>query len=136
MKSAVKLILFLPLLPVWPCAARSTLTAAESRTLAVAAMPREAKSRAVTIELDREQSGCAIYHAYGLIGEAPNFMTATLGWWSVDLRTGEVWTELSSQRVISAKITKMQQQVRRRLGVSDGEVSASIANPCYERYSK
>ena len=37
------------------------------------------------MELDREQSGCAIYHAYVVQGPAPEFHTVTLGWWSVDL---------------------------------------------------
>jgi len=46
------------------------LTSAEARQLAVAAMPKEAKSRGVTIELDRDQNGCEIYHAYALGGIA------------------------------------------------------------------
>jgi hypothetical protein len=74
------------------------MTTKEARGLAVAGMPNEAKGRGVTIELDREQSGCAICHAYGIGATAPQFFTVTLGWWSVDLRTGEVWDELRGHR--------------------------------------
>jgi len=102
----------------------------------MAAMPKkEVQKRGVTIELDRQQSGCAIYHAYGLTS-GPPFATLTIGWWSVDLRTAEVWDELSSKRVTSGEIAAIQRTVRRRLGVKAEEISAAFANPCYERYSK
>lgn len=132
MISGVLLPLFSASLP----AVQPRLSLAEARVLAVAAMPKEVKTRGVTIELDREQSGCAIYHFYTLGGIAPEFTAPTLGWWSVDLRTGEVWNEGHSERVTSRRILRMQRGVRKRLGVSDGEISAAIAKPCYERYSK
>jgi hypothetical protein len=112
------------------------LTSAEARQLAVAAMPKEAKSRGVTIELDRDQNGCEIYHAYALGGIAPQFMTFTLGWWSVDLRTAEVWNELRSERVTGPQIEQMQRAIRKRLAVTMDEVAASVADPCYGRYTK
>lgn len=133
---ALNRILLIALFAYSASAIQPKLTLPEARRLAVSAMPKEARNRGVTIELDREQSGCAIYHAYVISGSEPEFNTATLGWWSVDLRTGEVWNELGSERITGDKISRMQRKIRKRLAVSSSEVSASIASPCYERYSK
>ena len=106
------------LLLVLPFAGASEggLTPIESRKLSVAAMPKkEVQKRGATIDLDRQQSGCAIYHAYGLTSEPP-FATLTIGWWSVDLRTAEVWDELDSKRVTNGETAAIQRTVRRRLG--------------------
>jgi hypothetical protein len=113
------------------------LLSVESRKLAMAAMPKnEVKRSGVTIELDREQSQCAIYHAYRLSASGPPFMTITVGWWSVDLRTAEVWDELNRKRAVNPQVDAIQRSVRRRLRVRGDEISTSISNPCYERYSK
>jgi len=137
MDTAAKMLcILLPLFAVLSPAVQPALTLSEARRLAVAPMPREAKSHGMTIELDRKQGGCAIYHVYSIGGEAAYFNTATLGWWSVDLRTAEVWNELGSERVTTPEIGRIPRELRKRLGVSDDEVSASIANPCFERYLK
>jgi hypothetical protein len=123
---------------------RKTLTQAEARKLALAAMPDEVRNppsvverdqRRVTIELDRDQSGCAVYHAYR-VTPGDETMTFTVGWWSVDLPTGEVWDEVYSKRVTNREIEAIQTAIRRRLRVTPAEASASISRPCYERYSK
>ncbi len=133
MRALCALLLFL--LPL-SFADQQKLTSADTRKLALAAMPkRVATSRRVTIELDREQSQCAIYHAYQL-SSGPPYMTFTLGWWSVDVRTAEVWDDLNSKRVTNEAIEEIQGSVRKRLGVTPEEIAASISNPCYERYSK
>jgi hypothetical protein len=110
------------------------LTPAETRELAFTAMPKAAKVRGVRIELDREQSGCAVYHAYRDIGEAPLVRTLTLGWWSVDLQTGEVWDELNSRRVTTRQVEEIQHTLRKRLEITAEAISASISKPCYDRY--
>jgi hypothetical protein len=133
--AAKMLCILLPLFSTSSPAAQRRLTQPEARRLALAAMPKEAKTRAVTVELDHEHNGCAIYHEYTLGGSAPYFNTATLGWWSVDLRTGEVWNE-HSERVTNSRLVRMQRGARKHHGVRDGEVSAAVANPCDERYSK
>jgi len=112
------------------------LTSAEARKLAIAAMPNAAKKSGVTIELDRGQSNCAVFHAYRDVGEPPFMRAATVGWWSVDLRTGEVWDEVNSKRVTTQQIETIQGTVRKRLGITDEEVSVAISKPCYDRYSK
>ncbi len=114
----------------------ATLKLSEARSLAWCAMSAsDAGNVGVTFELDREERGCAVFHAWRTRkGERP-VQTFTVGWWSVDLRTGEVWDELSSTRVTSQKIESIQRRIRRRLRVQDTEVAASLANPCYERYA-
>jgi hypothetical protein len=58
MDYAVKMLcVLLPPFSTSSPAAKLSLTASEARRLAMAAMPKEAKSRAVTIELDHEQGG-------------------------------------------------------------------------------
>jgi hypothetical protein len=132
---AVRALLFV-LLPVSGFN-QQRLTSDESRKLAVAAMPKtEVRGTGVTIELDREQTQCAIYHAYRLSIGGPPFMTVTVGWWSVDLRTAEVWDELNRKRVVNPQIDAIQRSARRRLRVGPDEISSSISNPCYERKSK
>jgi hypothetical protein len=110
------------------------LTPAETRELAITAMPKAAKVRGVRIELDREQSGCAVYHAYLNTGEAPAVRTLTLGWWSVDLQTAEVWDELNSRRVTTRQVEEIQHTLRKRLEITAEAISASISQPCYDRY--
>jgi len=131
--AAKMLCVLLPLVSTSLGAAQGRLTESEAQRLVLAAMPNEeAKSPSVTTELDHEHAGCALYHEYTLGGSAPYFNTATLGWWSVDLRTGEVWNE-NSKRITNSRLVRMQREIRRRLGVLDGEVSAAIANPCDDR---
>jgi hypothetical protein len=137
MKSATKITCaaLFALLPLWGVNPQQ-LKSAEARKLAVAARPAEVKSSDVTIELDREQSHCAIYHAYRLSKGEPPFQTFTIGWWSVDLRTGELWDELNSQRVTNRQIDAIQRTIRKRFGVSPEEIAGSRSKPCYERYVK
>jgi hypothetical protein len=139
MKSEMRTLLgFLLLLPL--SSADQKLTSSEARNLALAAMPQKAKRPSVTIEVDREQSGCVVYHAYALGGDPhedpPLNMTFTVGWWSVDLRTAEVWDELNSKRTTNQKIDALQRDIRKRLRVTAEEISAAVAKPCYERYSR
>jgi hypothetical protein len=96
----------------------------------------DVRSSDVTIELDREQSQCAIFHAYRLSRGGPPFQTFTIGWWSVDLRTAEVWDELNLKRVTNQRIEAIQRRVRRRFVVTADEIAASLSNPCYGRYAK
>ena len=124
--------LLLPLLPVPSAAGQRSLTPLESRRLVLAAKPSEARDHAVTIELDHEHNGCAVWHLYVPGGSVPEFNTATLDWLSVDLRTGEVWN-FQNGRIANVRVERMQRELRKRLGVSDAEVSAAIAKPCETR---
>ncbi len=114
----------------------ATLKLSEARSLAWRAMSAsDAGTIGVTFELDREESGCAVFHAWRTGKGEPPLQTFTVGWWSVDLRTGEVWDELSSTRVTSQQIESIQRRIRRRLRVQDTEIAPSLANPCYKRYA-
>src|SRR4029450_2369502 len=100
-------------------------------------MPKsEVRGTGITIELDREQNQCAIYHAYRLSIGGPPFMTVTVGWCAIQLRASAVWDELNRKPAVNPQIDTIQRSVRRRLRVGPDEISASISNPCYERNSK
>ncbi len=118
------------LLFVLPLSAVNQLSVSsdEARSLVAALLPNP---QGVTVELDREQGQCAVYHAYHL--SKPPSMTFTLGWWSIDNRTAEVWDDLNSKLMTNQRITEIQRAIRKRLGVTDDEVLKSISNPCYER---
>jgi hypothetical protein len=80
MKASLALLLLLPL-----AAADQNVTAFDARKLAFAAMPQDAKKRGVTSDLDRQESGCVVYHVHRYVGEFPFIRTATIGSWSIDL---------------------------------------------------
>ena len=111
------------------------VTPADARRLVLAILPAEAaKDRYLRIDLDREHDQCAVYHAYGLPPGAG--LTFTLGWFSVDNRTAEVWDELQFDRVKNQTVAALQRGIRKRLRVTDAEVLKSISRPCYKRGSK
>ena len=114
-------------------AGQSRMTVAEARKLVDAVLPTNAKSIPhLVIELDREHDGCVVYHAY----QSPGTMTFTIGYWSIDTRTAEVWSDLIFERITNQRLTPVQLAIRKRLGVTKNEQSASISSPCYERDSK
>ena len=107
----------------------------DARKLAMAAMTaKDVESPDVTIDLDGEQSQCAVYHAYRLSkGDEPqSYQTFTVGWWYVDLRTAEVW-DANSKRVTNQQIRAIQRAIRRRFGVTAAEIAAALSAPCPER---
>jgi hypothetical protein len=54
-----------------------------------------------------------------------------VGFWSVDRRTGEVWTPMLCKRVINKSLRVAQQSIRKRLGATDSEYQAALKNnPC------
>jgi hypothetical protein len=111
---------------------QSRMTVAEARKLVDAVLPADAKRAPhLVIELDREHDGCVVYHAY-----QAGTMTFTLGWWSIDTRTAEVWSDLLFERITNQRLAPIQLAIRKRLGVTDKEQSASVSSPCYERDSK
>jgi len=75
-------------------------------------------------------------HAYRLNKGEPPFQTITIGWWSLELRTAEVWDELNLKRVTNQQIEAMQRTIGRHFGVMADEIAASLSNPGYERYTK
>lgn len=122
---------FLLLLQFW-AAGQFQMTVAESRKLLDAVLPTHTKNiRHLVIELEREHEGCVVYHAYQIRGTT----TFPVGYWSIDTRTAEVWNDLIFERVTNRRLTPVQLAIRKRLGVTDNEQSASISNPCYGRDS-
>lgn len=108
------------------------MTVAESRKLLDAVLPTHTKNiRHLVIELEREHHGCVVYHAYQIRGK----MTFPVGYWSIDTRTAEVWNDVIFERVTNKRLAPAQRAIRKRLGVTDNEQSASLSNPCYERDS-
>jgi len=109
------------------------MTVAESRKLLDAVLPTHTKNiRHLVIELQREHDGCVVYHAYQIRGK----MTFPVGYWSIDTRTVEVWNDVIFERVTNKRLAPVQLAIRKRLGVTDNEQSASLSNPCYERDSE
>jgi len=120
------------LLQFW-AAGQYQMTVAESRKLLDAVLPTHTKNiRHLVIELEREHDGCVLYHAYQIRGTT----TFPVGYWSIDTRTAVVWNDLIFERVTNRRFAPIQLAIRKRLGVTDNEQSASISNPCYGRDSK
>ena len=131
--TALRIILLVLL--QFSAAGQSRMTVAEARKLVDAVLPANAKKLPhLVIELDREHDGCVVYHAYQNPKEAG--MTFTLGYWSIDTRTAEVWSDLIFERIANQRLAPIQLAIRKRLGVTDNEQRASISNPCHERDSK
>jgi hypothetical protein len=128
--TALRIGLFV-LLQFWT-AGQYQMTDAESRKLVDAVLPTNMKNiRHLVIELEREHDGCVVYHAYQIRGT----MAFPIGYWSIDARTAEVWNDLILERVTNKRLAPVQLAIRKRLGVTDNEQSASLSNPCYERDS-
>ena len=110
------------------------MTVAEARKVVDAVLPTSVKRHPhhLVIELSRDHDGCLVYYAY----QRPGKITFPVGYWSIDTRTAEVWNDLISERVSNKQLVRVQLAIRKRLGVTDHEQSASISNPCYERDSK
>ena len=95
------------------------VTPLEARQMINAVLPPY-KGKPPVIELDREQDGCMVYHAYR--DSAPQFPgdaeihTNTIGWWSIDIRTAEVW-DVHEARVESKRLALIQNKIRKRLRV-------------------
>ena len=112
-------------------AGQSRMTVAEARKLVDAIIPaNEKRTPNLVIEVDREHDGCVVYHVYR---DSPSLIAFTVGWWSIDTRTAEVWDELARKRVTGQRITPIQRAIRKRLGVTDHEQNESALKPCYER---
>jgi hypothetical protein len=63
-------------------------------------------------------------------------MASTVGFWSVDVRTGEVWDDLLFVRIDNERLLQLQQLIRERLHVREEEKVSAINTPCYSRPSK
>jgi hypothetical protein len=114
---------------------QSRVTQAEARRLVTTILPGDAaRDRGLTVELDHEHDQCAVYHAFRM--SKPPSMALTLGWWSIDNRTAEVWDDLRFEHVTNQAISAIPRGIRKRLGVTDDEVLRSISRPCYQRDSK
>jgi hypothetical protein len=120
---------------------RPTLTRGEALKLVHAADPElkegtpggpKGRISGLIIDFDHEHDGCAVYRAYFENSER----TFTIGWWSVDVRTAEVWDDVKSERITSQRVASIQQAIRRRLGVTEEERSRSISKPCRDRNSQ
>jgi len=127
--TALRISLFL-LLQFWS-AGQSQMTEGESRKLVAALVPNVKKIRHQVIELEREHDGCVVYRVYQIrLGN-----DFPIGYWSIDTRTAEVWNDVVFERVTNKRLASVQLVIRKRLGVTDDEQSASISNPCYQRKS-
>jgi hypothetical protein len=105
-----------------------------ARKLAVMAAPGEVRSPSVTIELDDERNRCAIYHVYRTSGSEPHMLKVTIGWWFVDLRTGDVWDQ-NSKYATNRQIDALQRSIRKHLAVTADEIAWSRSSPCDARYA-
>ena len=106
----------------------------EARKLAVMAMPGEVRGPGVTIELYDQRNRCAVYHVYRSSGVETQALKVTIGWWFVDLRTGDVWDQ-NSKYVTNPQIVALQRSIRRHLSVSADEIAWSRSSPCDARYA-
>jgi hypothetical protein len=87
----------------------STITIADARQLVYASIPKiEQTHRGLVMDLDREHEGCAVYHVYR---DRSDLMAFTIGFWSIDVRTGEVWDESTQVRVTNERVAQIQRAI-------------------------
>jgi len=109
----------------------SRLTDSDVKALAFAALPSEtAKLPGLTLEVGKRKasSKCAVVDVlWNNTGQgSPHVL-----FYSVDLRTGVVWTPMSCERVNNGGLEKLQLGVRKRLHVTEEEYGESINRaPC------
>ena len=112
-------------------ASQFRMTGAEARKLVDAALSaNEQRTPSLVIEVDREHDGCVVYHVYR---DTARTMAFTVGFWSIDTRTAEMWNETFRMRVTYPRVAPIQRAIRKRLGVTDREQKESISKPCYDR---
>lgn len=111
----------------------SLLTIVEARRIVNEALPKETKRLpGLTLWLSKEdQAHPPRCLTFDILWSNPGPGSVHVGFWSVDRRSGEVWMPLECRRVTNSALTKLQQEIRKRLGVSNEEWHEALKhNPC------
>ena len=111
----------------------SLLTINEARRVVNEALPKETKRLpGLTLWLsEKDQAKPARCFTFDVLWSNPGPGSVHVGFWTVDRRTGEVWTPIQCERITTASLGKLQQSIRRRLGVTKGEWQEALKHsPC------
>lgn len=109
------------------------LTVQEARDLVHEALSKQTKRLpGLTLWLSAEEeakpSRCL---TFDVLWSNPGPGSVHVGFWSVDRRTGEVWMPLVCRHVTNASLRKLQQAIRKRLGVTETEYNQALKHgPC------
>jgi hypothetical protein len=116
-----------------------TMTIEEARRLAYEALPSDTKKLpglALLPDEGREKPVKCVW--FDVLWDNPNG-SVHVGFWAVDMRSGEVWAPILCKRVTNGTLRKLQQAVRKKLAVTKAEHQAALRHsPCCtaEHYSK
>lgn len=109
----------------------SGLTDSDVKALAFAALPSQtAKLPGLTLEVGKRKasSKCTVVD---VLWNNPGQGSPHVLFYSVDLRTGDVWMPMSCERASNSRLQKLQLAVRKRLHVTEDEYNESINRaPC------
>jgi hypothetical protein len=108
-----------------------TITLDEARSLAYEALPsdtRKLPGLALLPDEGRDRPVKCVW--FDALWDNPNG-SVHIGFWAVDMRTGEVWSPILCKRVTNRTLRKLQQAIRKRLGVTEAEYRAALKkSPC------
>lgn len=104
------------------------LTVQEARALAHEALPQATKRLpGLTLWLSEEdQARPGDCLTFDVLWSNTGTGSDHVGFWSVDMHTGEVWEPILCKRVTNASLSKLQQSIRKRLGVTDREYREAL----------
>ena len=111
----------------------SMLSVEEARRLVYEALPDSTKRLpGLTLWLsDEDKAKPSKCLTFDVLWDNRGPGSVHVGFWSVDMRAGEVWTPMLCERVTSGSLRKLQVSLRKKLGVSMSECEESLRhNPC------
>ena len=110
-----------------------TVTVQEARLLVRAALSAQTKQLpGLTLWISPEDEAkppkCL---TFDVLWSNPGPGSVHVGFWSVDMRTGEVWEPVLCKRVTNASLKRLQQSFRKRHGVTEAEYRDALTRgPC------
>jgi hypothetical protein len=111
------------------CARTRDLTAAEGRELVMQALDPEAK-KLPKLAIDLEDRKVPEFYEFVVTWDNPNG-SVIVGFFAVNQRTGDVWRLVVCRRVESPGLRRLQDVIRRKVGLGRGDLIKLRSNaPC------
>jgi hypothetical protein len=100
------------------------LTIKDAEALVLAALSRETK-RLPGLSLDAAPRR-GRYITFDVLWNNPGPGSVHVDFYTVDLRSGELWRSILCEHVVSRTVARLQGKLRRRLGISPADVKRAI----------
>ncbi len=129
---AFNFVLFLSFCAATGSDGNRSLTEGEARELATMALPRFARAFP-KLRLDAYEGypGRPGFYWFEATAAVPDNASPVLGHFAVNQTTGDVWDSVSCERLTSPDLTKLQRRMRKRIHLSDRDLSRlSKLAPC------